>query len=77
MIMKAGSEHASAAPDRALRTANVVKFLAAAWHMRRAPHMKMFAPRYLPIGNLCIKKLVGKAPREKVQSAWIDQIRWQ
>jgi hypothetical protein len=65
MIMNAGSEHASAAPESALRTAKVVKFFAAAWHMRRTPHIQMLAPRYLPIGNLCIRKFVGKAQKRK------------
>lgn len=60
--MKAGSLHASAAPDSARMTASCVKFLAAAWHIKRAPHMKMLMERYLPTGNFCSIKLVGRAP---------------
>jgi hypothetical protein len=59
MSMNEGSEHASAAPEKARRTASSVKFRAQAWSMRKTPHMKILIPRYLPMGKRCIIKLVG------------------
>jgi hypothetical protein len=43
--MKAGSAMASKAPERTRMAARAPKLGAAASHMSRAPHMKMFAAR--------------------------------
>lgn len=64
MSINEGSEQASAAPEKALKTASCVKFFAVACSMRKNPHMKMLTPRYLAIGNLCIMKFVGTSMSE-------------
>lgn len=65
--IKLGSAQLSAAPENALKTANCVKFLAAACSMRKKPHAKMFTPRYFPIGNFCMRKLVGTNTTYQIQ----------
>lgn len=66
--MNDGSEHASAAPEKALNTASSVKFLAQACNMRKTPHMKILTPKYFPIGKRCIMKFVGTTFREHIIS---------
>lgn len=63
--MKLGSEQASAAPERARRTASVAKLVAPAWAINKTPHRKMLKPRYLATGKRCIRKLVGKDQTRK------------
>lgn len=45
MSIKAGSAMASNAPDKTLSARRPPKLFAAAWAMRRAPHMKMLKAR--------------------------------
>lgn len=57
--MKAGSAIASKAPDRIRRAARAVKLREAAWHISRAPHMKMLKDRYQAGGQRCMMRLDG------------------
>lgn len=58
---KAGSAHDSAAPAIALRVPKLAKDDAVACSMRKKPQRNILMPKYLPIGNRCIKRQVGNA----------------
>jgi len=59
--MNAGSAIASKAPDSTRRAARAAKFFEAAWHINRAPHMKMLNDRYHAGGERCMMRLEGIA----------------
>jgi hypothetical protein len=80
--MNEGSEHASAASEKALSTASCAKFFAQVRNIRKAPHINILTLKYFPIGNLCIMKFVETTFRQPAFPSFshldkLELVEWQ